>query len=120
MNGGDRVEYLKRVLGIEVLYENKALEHLPNFISTRYDSQKVSLSGQKAVFFVSKNRIGAGGNIKKASGTCEKGCGLSGDFSIGTDHCTAERVFASRENSIYCGWKANLSALYGSIFAGTL
>ena len=39
------MEYLKRVLGIEVLYENKALEHLPNFISTRYDSQKVSLSG---------------------------------------------------------------------------
>ena len=63
------MEYLKRVLGIEVLYEKKALEHLPNFISTRYDSQKVSLSGQKAV---------------------------------------------------YCGWKANLSALYGGIFAGTL
>ena len=56
----------------------------------------------------------------KASGTCEKGCGLSGDFSIGPDHCTAESVFASREYSIFCGWKASLSALYGSIFAGTL
>jgi len=43
------VEYIKRVLGIEVLYENKALEHLPNFISTRYDSQEVVLSGEKAV-----------------------------------------------------------------------
>lgn len=48
------MEYLKRVLGIEVLYENKALEHLPNFISTRYDSQKVSLNGQKTVFCILK------------------------------------------------------------------
>ena len=96
------MEYLKRVLGIEVLYEKKALEHLPNFISTRYDSQKVSLSG------------------KEASGTCEKGCRLPGGFSTGTNHCTAERVFTSRKDSIYCGWKANLSALYGGIFAGTL
>ena len=60
MNGGDRVEYLKRVLGIEVLYENKALEHLPNFISTRYDSQKVSLSGQKAVFLYPKSELDQG------------------------------------------------------------
>lgn len=51
------MEYLKRVLGIEVLYENKALEHLPNFISTRYDSLKVSLSGQKAVFLYPKTEL---------------------------------------------------------------
>ena len=63
------MEYLKRVLGIEVLYENKALEHLPNFINKRYVSQ---------------------------------------------------RVFASRESSIYCRWKANISAFHGGVFAGTL
>ena len=110
------MEYLKRDLGIEVLYENKALEHLPNFISTRYDSQKVSLNGQKTVFLYPKTELEQVETLKKHL----EGCGLSCDFSIGTDHCTAERVFASRENSIYCGWKANLSALYGSIFAGTL
>lgn len=114
------MEYLKRVLGIEVLYENKALEHLPNFISTRYDSQKVSLSGQKAVFLYPKTELEQVETLKKHLERVKKVAGLSGDFSIGTDHCTAERVFASRENSIYCGWKANLSALYGSIFAGTL
>lgn len=59
------MEYLKRVLGIEVLYENKALEHLPNFISTRYDSQKVSLSGQKAVFFYPKTELEQVETLKK-------------------------------------------------------
>ena len=65
MNGGDRVEYLKRVLGIEVLYENKALEHLPNFISTRYDSQKVSLNGQKTVFLYPKTELEQVETLKK-------------------------------------------------------
>ena len=59
------MEYLKRVLGIEVLYENKALEHLPNFISTRYDSQKVSLSGQKAVFLYPKTELEQVETLKK-------------------------------------------------------
>ena len=59
------MEYLKRVLGIEVLYENKALEHLPNFISTRYDSQKVSRSGQKAVFLYPKTELEQVETLKK-------------------------------------------------------
>ena len=59
------MEYIKRVLGIEVLYENKALEHLPNFISTRYDSQKVSLSGQKAVFLYPKTELEQVETLKK-------------------------------------------------------
>ena len=59
------MEYLKRVLGIEVLYENKALEHLPNFISTRYDSQKVSLNGQKAVFLYPKTELEQVETLKK-------------------------------------------------------
>ena len=59
------MEYLKRVLGIEVLYENKTLEHLPNFISTRYDSQKVSLSGQKAVFLYPKTELEQVETLKK-------------------------------------------------------
>ena len=59
------MEYLKRVLGIEVLYENKALEHLPNFISTRYDSQKVSLNGQKTVFLYPKTELEQVETLKK-------------------------------------------------------
>ena len=61
----EELQYLKRVLGIEVLYENKALEHLPNFISTRYDSQKVSLSGQKAVFLYPKTELEQVETLKK-------------------------------------------------------
>ncbi|MDO4337889.1 MAG: MarR family transcriptional regulator [Eubacteriales bacterium] len=51
------MEYLKQVLGIEVLYENTVLEHLPNFISTRYALQRVSLNGQKAVFVYPKTEL---------------------------------------------------------------
>ena len=30
------MEYLNKVLGIEVVYMNGKFEHLPNFIATRY------------------------------------------------------------------------------------
>jgi len=59
------VEYLKRVLGIEVLYENKALEHLPNFINTRYVSQRVFLNGQKVAFLYPKNELEQVETLKK-------------------------------------------------------
>lgn len=59
------MEYLKRVLGIEVIYENKALEHLPNFISTRYDLRRVSLDGQKAVFLYPKTELEQVETLKK-------------------------------------------------------
>ena len=91
------MEYLKRVLGIEVLYENKTLEHLPNFISTRYDSQKVSLSGHKAVFLYPKTELEQVETLKKHLERCEKGCRSPCGFSTGTNHCTAERVFTSRK-----------------------
>ena len=115
------MEYLKRVLGIEVLYENKALEHLPNFINTRYVSQRVFLNGTKSWFFCIQKRIGAGGKqLKKHLERVEKECGLSCGVGSGTNHGTAKRVFASRESSIYCRWKANISAFHGGVFAGTL
>lgn len=59
------MEYLKRVLGIEVLYENKALEHLPNFINTRYVSQRVFLNGQKVAFLYPKNELEQVETLKK-------------------------------------------------------
>ena len=48
-----------------MLYENKALEHLPHYIITRYDSQKVSLSGQKAVFLYPKTELEQVETLKK-------------------------------------------------------
>lgn len=59
------MEYLKQVLGIEVAYESKAVEHLPNFISTRYVIQRVSLSGQKAVFLRPKTELEQVRTLKK-------------------------------------------------------
>lgn len=44
------MEYLNKMLGIEVVYENVALTHLPNFIATRYRLQLVSMNGQRAIF----------------------------------------------------------------------
>lgn len=59
------MEYLKRVLGIEVLYENIVLEHLPNFITARYALQMVSLNGQKAVFLHPKTKLEEVKTLKK-------------------------------------------------------
>lgn len=59
------MEYLKRVLGIEVSYENKALEHLPNFLSSRYASQRVSLNGQKVVFLYPRTELEQMETLKK-------------------------------------------------------
>ena len=44
------MEYLNKILGIEVVDENVALTHLPNFIATRYRLQLVSMNGQRAIF----------------------------------------------------------------------
>lgn len=44
------MEYLKKVLGIEVTYGNMGRKHFPNFISSRYHFQMVSLDGKRVVF----------------------------------------------------------------------
>ena len=59
------MEYLKRVLGIEVTYENKTVDHLPNFIRTRYTLQRVYLDAQKAVFMYPKNGLDQIVTLKK-------------------------------------------------------
>lgn len=51
------MEYLRRVLGIKVRYENETVDHLPNFIRTRYTLQRVYLDAQKAVFLYPKNEL---------------------------------------------------------------
>ena len=114
------MEYLKRVLGIEVLYENKALEHLPNFISTRYDSQKVSLNGQKTVFLYPKTELEQVETLKKHLERVKKVADCPVILVLEQITARQKEYLLREKNSIYCGWKANLSALYGSIFAGTL
>ena len=51
------MEYLNKVLGIEVAYKNGEFGHWPNFIATRYHLQMVSLNGQKAIFLYPKTEL---------------------------------------------------------------
>ena len=51
------MEYLDKVLGIEVSYMNGKFEHLPNFIATRYRLQMVSMNGQRVIFLYPKTEL---------------------------------------------------------------
>ena len=51
------MEYLNKVLGIEVVYMNGKFEHLPNFIVTRYRLQRVSMNGQGVIFLYPKTEL---------------------------------------------------------------
>ena len=48
------MEYLNKVLGVKVTYEDVDFKHLPNFIVTRYRLQMVSMNEQKMVFLYPK------------------------------------------------------------------
>lgn len=51
------MEYLKKVLGIEVTYGNMDRKHFPNFISSRYHFQMVSLDGKQVVFIYPDTKL---------------------------------------------------------------
>ena len=51
------MEYLNKVLGIEVAYENAEFKHLPNFIVARYHLKMVSMNGKKVVFLYPKTEL---------------------------------------------------------------
>lgn len=51
------MEYLNKVLGIKVAYEDVEFEHLPNFIATRYQLQMVSMNEQKVIFIYPKTEL---------------------------------------------------------------
>lgn len=51
------MEYLDKVLGVKVIYEDVEFKHLPNFIATRYRLQMVSMNEQKAVFLYLKTEL---------------------------------------------------------------
>ena len=51
------MEYLNKVLGIKVIYEDVEFKHLPNFIATRYRLQMVSMNEQKMIFLYPKTEL---------------------------------------------------------------
>ena len=51
------MEYLDKVLGVKVTYEDVEFKHVPNFIATRYRLQMVSMNEQKAVFIYPKTEL---------------------------------------------------------------
>lgn len=51
------MEYINKVLGIEVTYENVDFKHLPNFIVTRYRLQMASMNGKKVIFLYPKTEL---------------------------------------------------------------
>ena len=51
------MEYLNKVLGVKVTYEDIEFKHLPNFIDTRYRLQMVSMNKQKMIFLYPKTEL---------------------------------------------------------------
>ena len=51
------MEYLDKVLGIRVIYEDVEFKHLPNFIVTRYRLQMVSMNEQQVIFLYPKTEL---------------------------------------------------------------
>ncbi len=59
------MEYLKKVLGIQVVEQQSHFAHLPNFIRTRYELKKVALDGRKAIFLIPKTELEQMETLKK-------------------------------------------------------
>ena len=59
------MDYLNKVLGINVVYENLGFKHLPNFIKTRYHLQMVWMDNEKAIFLYPKTELEQIGTLKK-------------------------------------------------------
>ena len=59
------MEYLNKVLGIKVTYEDVEFKHLPNFIVMRYRLQMASMNGKKAIFLYPKIELEQIGVLKK-------------------------------------------------------
>lgn len=51
------MEYLDKVLGVKVIYEDVEFKHLPNFIATRYRLRMVSMNEQKIIFLYPKAEL---------------------------------------------------------------
>ena len=59
------MEYLDKVLGVKVTYEDVEFKHLPNFIATRYRLRMVSMNEQKMIFLYPKTELERIETLKK-------------------------------------------------------
>lgn len=59
------MEYLNRVLGIRVVYQDEDLKFMPNYIHARYRIQRVTLNGEAAVFAYPKDELDSIDSVKK-------------------------------------------------------
>lgn len=66
------MEYLNRVMGIHVMYENSNPQSLPNFIQSRYRIQRVLLDGKAASFMYPKSKLDSVDAVKKHMERVEK------------------------------------------------
>lgn len=71
MKGAQIIEYLKRILGIRVQYNDGSMPSMPNYIRARYRIQEVALDGKKAVFVFPKKELESVNTIKKHLGRIE-------------------------------------------------
>ena len=51
------MEYLDKVLGVKVTYDDVEFKYLPNFIATRYRLRMVSMNEQKMIFLYPKTEL---------------------------------------------------------------
>ena len=66
------MDYLEHVLGIRVMYINRALPSMPNYLLSRYHVQEVSLGGKRAVFVFPKEELDPVDVLKKHLDRIEK------------------------------------------------
>ncbi len=59
------MEYLDKVLGIKVIYEDVEFKNLPNFIVTRYRLQMVSMDKKRGIFLYPKTELDPINVLKK-------------------------------------------------------
>ncbi len=59
------MEYLERVLGIRVVYQEDEPGNMPNYIASRYRIRKVTLDGKEALFLYPKTELDSVSTIKK-------------------------------------------------------
>ena len=59
------MEYIDKVLGVKVTYDDVEFKHLPNFIATRYRLRMVSMIEQKMIFLYPKTELERIETLKK-------------------------------------------------------
>ena len=59
------MEYLNRVLGLKVMYQDEKIKPVPNFIAASYRIQKVTLDGETALFVYPREELDPVDAVKK-------------------------------------------------------